>query len=210
LFSATVLEPDFALGSLDIKELAFFFSRFLRQPANVASICPSSRYLSKKMVSGLQLGPDDVVLEFGPGTGSFTKEVYALRQSPRYLGIEQDPGMHGFLASRYEGFRFVLGDVRDVKSICAAQNFPPATVVICGVPLILMDEHALTHLLDDVSDCMAGSGVFRTFSYLHCYPTKAASRLRARVNASFEGGFHCATVIRNMPPAQVLTGEKTA
>ena len=165
------------------------------------------------MVSGLQLGPKDVVLEFGPGTGSFTKEVYALRQqgnSPRYLGIEQDPGMHDYLSRRYEGLRFVLGDVRDVKSICGAQSFPPATVVICGVPLTLMDGYALTHLLSDVSDCMAAWGVFRTFSYMHCYPTKAASRLRACVKASFNGGFHSDTVIRNMPPAQVLTGEKTA
>ena len=164
------------------------------------------------MVSDLQLRPDEVVLKFGPGTGSFTKEVYALRQlgiSPRYLGIEQDPGMLDYLAGRYEGFRFVLGDVRDVKSICGAQNFPPATVVICGVPLTLMTGYALTHLLDDVSDWMAGSGVFRTFSYMHCYPRKAASRLRAGVKTSFEGGFDSATVIRNMPPAQVITAEKT-
>jgi phospholipid N-methyltransferase len=198
---------------LPINELAFFFSRFLRKPANVASVCPSSRYLSKKMVTDLQLGPKDVVLEFGPGTGSFTKELYALRQqgiSPRYLGIEQDPGMHDYLARRYEGFSFVLGDVKDVKSICRAQSFPPATVVICGLPLTLMDGYALADLLHDVSDCMAASSVFRTFSYVHCYPTKAASRLRARIKASFEGSFHSATVLRNLPPAQVLTGEKTA
>jgi phospholipid N-methyltransferase len=192
-------------------EFVFFFNRFLRKPANVASICPSSRHLSRKMVTDLQFRPDDVILEFGPGTGAFTREVHGLQQGnrvPCYLGIEKDPNMHDYLVRTFDDLHFVRGDVRDVKSICGARNFPPATVVICGVPLTLMDDDALSGLLSDVSDCMADTAVFRAFSYLHCYPTAAASRLRAHLRASFEGDYDSAPVIRNLPPALVFTGEK--
>lgn len=194
-----------------ISEFVFFFSRFVRRPADVGSICPSSRYLSRKMVADLRLGPEDVVLELGPGTGSFTREVYALRQrgvSPRYLGIERDLSMHDYLERRFEGLHFVPGDVRDVKAICDDRGFPPATVVICGIPLTLMDGNVLSRLLEDVRDCMEDSGVFRAFSYMHCYPTAAASRLRTRVRESFEGGYDSAAVMRNVPPAMVITGAK--
>jgi phospholipid N-methyltransferase len=206
--SASTLEPDL---SARFNEFVFFFNRFLRKPANVASICPSSRYLSRRMMTDLHLQPDDVVLEFGPGTGAFTRVLHARYQgneAPRYLGIEKDHNMYDYLVRTFDDLQFVRGDVRDVKTICDARDFPPATIVICGVPLTLMDDEGLSGLLSDVSDCMADTAVFRTFSYLHCYPTAAASRLRAHLRASFEGDYDSAPVIRNLPPALVLTGEK--
>lgn len=194
-------------------ELCFFFSRFLRRPGEVAAICPSSRYLRRKMFRDLDLGPNDVVLELGPGTGSFTREIEALHRrgvATRYLGIERDEGMTRFLTHRFPTLGFATGDILDVRSICREQAFPPATAVICGVPLLLMEEAPLTRLLGDIRDCMSGDGVFRAFSYAHCYPTRRASLLRRLIRTSFAQDFGITSVLRNLPPAVVLTGGKAA
>ncbi|MGE0624434.1 MAG: class I SAM-dependent methyltransferase [Pseudomonadales bacterium] len=192
-------------------ELVFFFSRFLSRPGKVAAICPSSRYLTRSMFRDLDVGADDVVLELGPGTGSFTREISTLHQRgvrTTYLGIERDEDMARYLSARFPSLEFATGDIVDVRRICRERSLPPATVVICGVPLLLMEESVLSTVLTDIRDCMSDDAVFRAFSYVHCYPTRRASLLRALVQHSFRRGFGISSVLRNLPPAVVLTGEK--
>lgn len=201
------MKPFVATG-----ELVFFFSRFVSRPGNVAAICPSSRYLTRRMFRDLDLGPDDVVLELGPGTGSFTREIDALHRRgvmTGYLGIERDEGMVRYLSARFPTLGFATGDVVDVRDICRQRSLPPATLVICGVPLLLMDEAVLSSVLADIHDCMSEEAVFRAFSYVHCYPTRRASLLRQLIRTSFRHGFGISSVLRNLPPAVVLTGGKT-
>lgn len=208
---STVSELQCMKPFVSTGELVFFFRRFVSGPGKVAAICPSSRYLTRRMFRDLVLGPDDVVLELGPGTGSFTREISALHQRgvmTRYLGIERDEGMARYLSARFPSLGFATGDIVDVRTICRERSLPPATVVICGVPLLLMDESVLSAVLRDIRDCMSEDAVFRAFSYVHCYPTRRAWLLRRLVQTSFQRGFGISSVLRNLPPAVVLTGEK--
>ncbi|MGD8416776.1 MAG: methyltransferase domain-containing protein [Pseudomonadales bacterium] len=196
-----------------VGELWFFFSRFLRRPGNVAAICPSSRYLRRKMFLDLDLHEGDVVLELGPGTGSFTREIETLIKAGlpvRYLGIERDEAMLRFLTRRFPGLEFAGGDILDIRTICREHELPPASVVICGVPLMLMNGPTLRQVLTDIRECMTEDGTFRAFSYVHCYPTRRASTLRVSVRDAFQREFGISSVLRNMPPAIVLTGAKQA
>ena len=56
------------------RQLAFM-REFVKAPHVVAAIAPSSPRLAKKMIDGLDLRGAGVVVEFGPGTGTFTKAV---------------------------------------------------------------------------------------------------------------------------------------
>ena len=58
-----------------------FFLAFLSNPSTVGAMAPSSRALSRAMCAGLEIGEDELVLEFGPGTGPFTEQI--LRMIPR-------------------------------------------------------------------------------------------------------------------------------
>jgi phospholipid N-methyltransferase len=161
------------------------------------------------MFDGLELCSGDVVLEYGPGTGSFTVEIERLRGSGidvRYLGIEKDPGMHRFLERRFPDLDFVLGDAADVESICRSRGLPPAAAIISGLPLIFLDRPALETILAGTSQCLGPRGVFRTFSYLHSYPSRSAGELRTLMDQCFERFDLSNPVLRNLPPAFVLSG----
>ena len=80
-----------------LQQSLYFFSRFLNDPHSVASVLPSSKELSQQMFQGMSFKPGDTILEYGPGTGSFTRIVHDLQQKGselNYLGIERDPGMY--------------------------------------------------------------------------------------------------------------------
>jgi phospholipid N-methyltransferase len=196
--------PKQALG-----DAFYFLRRFLRDPRHVASVWPSSRFLAQQMFAGLDLADGDVLVEFGPGTGAFTVEVERLRHrgvNLRYLGIEKDPGMFEFLRRRFPELDFELGDAADVLDVCQRRRLPPVTAVISGLPLIFLDRPVLESIFAGTGQCLKPGGVFRTFSYLHSYPTRRAAELRELMGLCFEAFELSTPVVRNLPPAFVLSG----
>jgi phospholipid N-methyltransferase len=161
------------------------------------------------MFAGLGLEAGDLLLEYGPGTGSFTVEVERMRTAGldvRYLGIEKDPGMHEFLVRRFPDLDFVLGDAADVVDICQARSLPRAAAVLSGLPMIFIDRPALETIFAGTGQCLTHTGVFRAFSYVHSYPSRSAAELRDLMDLCFEDYDLGAPVLRNLPPAFVLTG----
>jgi phospholipid N-methyltransferase len=70
-----------------VTDAVYFFRRFLRNPRGVASLVPSSRFLTAAMFAGLPLSDGDVIVEFGPGTGAFTREVRRLRNDCAHASL---------------------------------------------------------------------------------------------------------------------------
>jgi phosphatidylethanolamine/phosphatidyl-N-methylethanolamine N-methyltransferase len=187
----------------------YFLRRFIRQPRHIASVWPSSRQLTARMFADLDLRAGDLLLEYGPGTGSFTVEVERMRQSGiavRYLGIEKDPGMYQFLLRRFPCLDFVQGDAADVVDICRARHLPRAAAVISGLPMIFIDRPSVEDIFAGTGQCLNADGVFRTFSYVHSYPSRSAGELRDLMDLCFESYDLSTPVLRNLPPAFVLTG----
>lgn len=192
-----------------LDDAVYFVRRFLRRPKHIASIWPSSRHLAERMFAGLELASGDLVLEYGPGTGSFTAVIEGLREAGidvDYLGIEQDPGMFAFLERRFPDLDFVLGDAADVIEICQSRGLPRAAAVISGLPMVFLDRRAQESLFAGTAYCLAADGVFRTFSYVHSYPSRSAAELRELMDGCFEDYQLGVPVLRNLPPAFVLSG----
>ncbi len=188
---------------------SYFLQRFLQSPKHIASVWPSSRFLADQMFHDLRLSSGDVVIEYGPGTGSFTQRVERLQNSGmnlRYLGVERDPGMHQYLTRRFPDLEFVLGDAVDVQEFCKARALPAATAVISGLPLVLMNHLTVYGIFAATRDCLRADGVFRTFSYVHSYPSRRAAELRDLMRQCFEEYELGRPVVRNLPPAFTLTG----
>ncbi|OMQ13986.1 hypothetical protein A7K94_0219795, partial [Modestobacter sp. VKM Ac-2676] len=90
-----------------------FLREFLRAPLRTASVVPSSRALAARMIAPLQRptrrpGPP-VVVELGPGTGSFTAALHEAVPDVRYLGIELNPVLADHLSARLPGIDLVRG-----------------------------------------------------------------------------------------------------
>jgi len=192
-----------------IIEHLYFLQRFLRHPWQVASVVPSSRTLARVLVGKLDLNDDDLVIEYGPGTGVFTREIdraISAGRQIRYLGIERDPSLCRYLSQRFTNLDFVCDDVLNIEAIHAERALGPARAIISSVPLIFMREPELRQVLTATRSCLKPNGVFRAISYVHSYPGRGARRLRAEMRASFPEFGIGRPVWRNLPPALVLSG----
>jgi phosphatidylethanolamine/phosphatidyl-N-methylethanolamine N-methyltransferase len=163
------------------------------------------------MLAGLELRRGDVVLEYGPGTGSLTEAIRMRSRALgglRYLGIELDPGFCAILRARMPEFEFVNAPVEDVERLLAERNLPAPKAIISGLPLIFLPTMAA--IIGTASTVLADGGSFRTFSYLQSWITPGARRLRRHMRESFARFRHGAPVWSNFPPAFVLRGDKAA
>jgi len=195
----------------DLEHDLFFLRRFLKSPKQVASVWPSSRFLAARMFDRLGLKSGDVVIEYGPGTGSLTQQVALLQAEGvdvRYLGIERDAGMYVMMKRRFPDLDFVRGDAADVVKHAATNGLPAARAVISGLPLILMDYDVIRDIIAASAEVLDARGEFRTFSYVHSYPSKGAGEVRELIEEHFEEYRLGRPVIRNLPPAFALSGSR--
>jgi len=187
----------------------FFFRKFLKDHHNVASIWPSSQILARAMLRGLELRPGDTVVEYGPGTGSFTQALLSTAPKDiRFLAIERDPDFRDLLARRFPEHTFVQGLVQDVDKILEEKGFDPPKVVLSGLPLISFPRRDVDRILLQTQRLLAPGGSFRTFSYTHSMANPRQWSLRSRMARIFARYNASRPVWRNAPPALVLTGWK--
>ncbi|MEZ5964437.1 MAG: SAM-dependent methyltransferase [Planctomycetota bacterium] len=187
-----------------------FLKCFVRNPREVGALCPSTRHLGDAMLIGLDLQRDDVVVEYGPGTGSLTEAIRRRSDQVgglRYLGIEREAAFCSILQRRFPGFEFAHAQVEDVRSLLDARGLPAPKAIISGLPLIFLPTRR--DILRTASAVLGGGGSFRTFTYLQSWIMPAARDVRQTMRKSFST-FGCSSVVwRNFPPALVLRGDKS-
>ena len=195
----------------------YFLSRFLRKPGQVASAWPSSRALARAMLVDLELAPGDVVVEYGPGTGAFTARLLELPNGDAvdYLGIDLEPGFcerlrKRFAGPRFERVRFAEGRAEDAFKLLEQHGLGKAKAIVSGLPLISMPVPVMREIVESANELLVPGGSFRTFSYVHSYPTPGAGRLRRLMDEVFDRYELSRPVAANFPPALVLRGYRNA
>ncbi|MFB3854049.1 MAG: class I SAM-dependent methyltransferase [Vicinamibacterales bacterium] len=181
-----------------------FVRAFLRSPARTGAVWPSSASLSRAMVRGLSVTKGELIVEFGPGTGPFTRELARIAPSPCYLGIERNPDFVRVLRQKFPGLHFVEGSAEDAQSYLALEGRGRVKAVVCGLPFASLPPSVQDRIVETL-DALVGPGAeFRTFQYVHAYGLPAAIRFRRRMADVFGPYRRHAVVFRNLPPAFVL------
>jgi phospholipid N-methyltransferase len=182
-----------------------FLSRFLKSPATVGAVLPSSRRLAELLVGPLQLARGDVVVEFGPGTGPMTR-VLAERMPPgvEYLGIELDASFCAKLTARYPQLRFCCASAADVGALLAEHRLPRPKLIVSGLPFASLPHDVQRLIVRAIRDVLREDGEFRTFQYVHAYPLASARRFREAMEDEFAHFERLGPVLGNVPPAWVL------
>lgn len=183
-----------------------FLATFLRKPAQVGAIVPSSRALARAMTRGIELAKGECILEFGPGTGPFTREIAKLLpDASAYLGIERDTGFAKSLREQFPDLNFVLGSAAAAKEILEEQRPGKVKAIISGLPFASLPLAVHDDIMASLSSLLVSGVLFRTFQYVHAYPLSKAVAFRKRMAEAFGPHTRSAPVLWNLPPAYVLS-----
>jgi len=147
-----------------MNDFALFLGKFLTQGTRIASVAPSSRWLSRTTVANIDWARVKALVELGAGTGPITRVIAELaRPDCRVVVIERDPDFARLLRERFEGranFDIVEGDVRDLGPILADRKVASVDHVISGLPVPSFPRGLQLDLFRAVRSVLEGDGTY--------------------------------------------------
>lgn len=179
---------------------ALFLGKFLTQLTRgnpIASIAPSSRWLSRTTVRNVDWDRAETLIELGAGTGPITR-VLAERTRPgcRVLVVERDPDFAGLLRQRFGSlphFEIVGGDALDLAQLLADRGITQADHVISGLPVPSFPRELRHALFRVVREILRPEGTFNQITEIPWVYWPLYRKHFDHVQFAFEP--------RNMPPS---------
>lgn len=184
-----------------------FLQAFLRSPLKVGAITPSSPELSSAMIAGIQPSENNIAIELGVGTGSFTKRLrQVVPDEKSYLGIEINSKFCRALRREFTGMKFICGDATKLRDLHKSSDFGKVGYILSGIPFVTLPNEVGEAILQEVSKFMDEGGcTFRTFQYAHGFYMPSALKLRSFMRKRYGRAEKSELIIKNVPPAYTLT-----
>jgi phosphatidylethanolamine/phosphatidyl-N-methylethanolamine N-methyltransferase len=173
-----------------------YFRRFLKHPARLASLTPSSQALGRAVAREVRRGAEEYVVELGCGTGAITRALLAAGVPPqRLIAVDVDGELLAVLRREFPDITVLECDAAELT-----KRLPPAIIgrvgtVICGIPVSLLPRAEQRALIDEMFALMPPGRRF--LAYTH----RQASPLPRRELAL--KGERLARALCNLPPASV-------
>jgi phospholipid N-methyltransferase len=174
-----------------------FFKKFFRHGTKIASLAPSSRWLSRATVKNVDWDHAEVIVELGAGTGPITK-VLAEKARPetRVIVLERDPDFSKLLRERFgplANFEVIEGDVRDLASMLKDRGIGRVDHIVSGLPVPSFPKDLQRDLFRVVRDVLSPTGAYSQITELALVYMGLYKRYFEEVKFVFEP--------RNVPPA---------
>lgn len=183
-----------------------FLRAFLKNPAKVGAIAPSSPELAAEMLHGIVPDDHNIVLELGVGTGAITKfirDVVPSRDS--YLGLELDPNLVESLNKSFPDMNIICGNAAEAYSIHQASGLGKVRYVVCCLPFVSLPKEISESVLVEIEKFMEGGCELRLFQYAHGYYLPPAIKMRDFLKKRYGKSRRSPLILKNVPPAFTLT-----
>jgi phospholipid N-methyltransferase len=148
--------------------LALFTRNFFRSPAMLGSVVPSSPFLVNDMMSQVDWNRARVLVEYGPGVGTFTREILKrMRPDAVVIAIELNTDFVEYLRREIADprLRVVQGSAGRVRAILAEQGLGAADCIISGLPYKNMSDTLRRQILDESRLALRAEGSMVLFQY---------------------------------------------
>lgn len=194
--------PPASLTSGPLRDRFEFLRGFLRHPAQVGSVVPSSHRLEQRLVRSAAIAQARTVVELGPGTGGTTAAMLqAMPPAARLLAVELDPAFHQHLQQQLRDPRLVLelGSAEKLAEFLAARRLPAPDAIVSGIPFSTMPAEVSDRIAAIVAQVLRPGGRF------------VAYQVRAHVAAyaaPYLGTPDKRWELVNIPPVRVFTWVK--
>jgi phospholipid N-methyltransferase len=174
-----------------------FLRGFLKDPKQVGSVIPSSRYMERRIIEFAELEGASTVVELGPGTGGTTRALLAaMSPGARVLAIDLDPRFTE-IVGRIGDPRLIAhtGNAAELCAILRHHGLSHADVVVSGIPFSTLPAASGRAVLDSVRASLVAHGLFVAYQF-----RAEVARLADPV---FGPPRRSASVALNIPPMRI-------
>jgi phosphatidylethanolamine/phosphatidyl-N-methylethanolamine N-methyltransferase len=171
---------------------AGILQQWLKSPAMVGAILPSSRHLAKVMAH--HAGGAEAMVELGAGTGTITSELVHQHPATPLILFEQNAALASRLHSRFPHAKIIAECFHERTDLLA--GLPECTVFVSSLPFRSLPAHIAIPTITALHQLLTDNPKWRMiqFTYQPRAPFTAPQGLLWQ---------RCMTVWRNAPPAGV-------
>ena len=144
--------------------------KFFQHGTTIASFAPSSRFLARKIVAGIDYEKARCIVELGAGTGPITKELLGrVRPHTRLMIVERDPDFCKRLRTRFAHLpnaEIVEGDAAHIDQLLADRGITEVDHIVSGLPLPSFPAEVRGAILASSARVLGEHGTFRQLTYM--------------------------------------------
>jgi phospholipid N-methyltransferase len=143
------------------------FTKFLKQGRSIASFAPSSRFMARKIINGIDWDKAKCIVELGAGTGPITAQmVKHLKPHTKLLVIELDKDMAARLKAKFPNVDVVQGDASKFDELLAERGITQVDHVVSGLPLPSFPAELRDTILSKSAKMLSPEGTFRQLTVM--------------------------------------------
>ena len=179
-----------------------FLKTFFKERKQVGAVAPSSRFLVKKMCGKVDFDSAEIIIELGPGTGVFTKEILARANSTAKIFVfELNEDFYHMLSAKFTDRRIVLVNesAENMEAVLKAHQIEKADVIISSLPLTVIPEPVKTNIIRASHSVLKHKGLYIQYQY---------SLSAKKLLESFFGKLNLKFSLINLPPAFIYVATK--
>lgn len=172
----------------------------------VASFTPTSIFGIKKVCDKIDFSKRNVIIEYGPGTGVFTRYLLDnLTPNSKLILIERNTDFINILENSFRDPRLVIyhESAENVVELLARSQEPQADYIISGIPFSFLPHELRNTIVKKSYHCLRPKGKFlayQTFFQMDKY-------LKDYLNIYFSK-VHTEFCVRNAPPMRLFEAVK--
>jgi len=153
---------------LNASRTLLFARNFFKFPTMLGSLIPSSPFLVNDLLSQVDFDRARVIVEYGPGVGTFTQEILKrMRPDAALVAIELNEEFAGFLKEEIGDRRLhaVHASACDVGKVLASLNLPSADYIISGIPFSTMPKSLRAEIMRNSRDALRPDGALLVYQF---------------------------------------------
>jgi phospholipid N-methyltransferase len=179
-------------------QTALFAKNFLLHPRMLGSFIPSSRFLIRTLLEEIDFARARVIVEYGPGVGTFTHAILArMRPDAHLIALETNREFVHFLQRSTSDPRLqvVHGSAAAVRGALQANRLARADFVISGIPFSTLPAAERQAVLHATRAVLQPEGAFLVYQFSPMVLT-SLRQVFSQVRRGFQP--------LNVPPAQLF------
>lgn len=196
--------PNRLRAESEFSERLYFLTAFLRRPATVGSLTPSSLALGRAMMRGCNLRHARLVVELGAGTGALTRLLLRrVGRETQVVALELDEPSVWLLRRRFPRVQVVHDSAENLVEHLPGCGRQQADCIVSGLPWGSMTRATRERIMNALLRGLRPGGTFLAFAYVHAAWLPSARDFRQRLRRHFSTVTTSPIVWRNLPPALV-------
>jgi phospholipid N-methyltransferase len=190
--------------------LFHFLKQFVSQPRTIGAIAPSSSGLAKRMIEQIDFSAAKVLVEYGPGSGVFTKKILENidQNETIFFGLELNETMNRIANQEVPDVPIYQDSAAEISKYLKQYGVNQADAIISGLPWAAFPENLQDEILEETVASLPEGGTFSTFAYLHGLVLPSGLRFRKKLKKHFSIVKTSPVVWKNVPPALVYWCKK--